>query len=173
MPSVRLPIVLCVVLVLAAGCVGVPEPPASTERDASFSATNDGNETAVVTVSVVSGQPVGYRVTDAGNVTRTYRNATTVDDLPPRAVATAVSLVPIGEDVRTERYTLRVGEGVGTTFDSVGRNVTLVTVVAYPENPEPMRTIGVGSCGPDATLTAVEILIQQGGLIHESVSCEG
>lgn len=169
----RLRALLTVALVLTAGCAAVPQPPTSTEREASFGASNDGEERAVVTVNVVSGRVTGYRVTDADNVTRTYRNASTVDDLPPRAVSTAVSLVPLGDDVLTKRFVLDPGEGVGTTFPAVGQNATLVTVVGFPDNPEPMRTVGVGTCGPGASLIDVEILIQPGGAFHESVSCEG
>lgn len=174
MPRVALAVSL-VLLVVVAGCAatapggtGTPTP-----RDVSVTVTNDGDAPIVATFSVAPDPVEGFRVTYANDTSVRFADADSVDDLPPRAVAEAVSLVPLGPDVRSRRFDLNPGEGIGTTFEAVPRNATLIGIIADPTEDAPMRTVGIERCGPDASFVRVEYTIRGGGYIDSAVSCEG
>ena len=144
----------------------------SNDRTASFGASSADNRTYLVTFSLA---PVveGFAVMDANNSTTRYPEASSLDGVPAAAVARAVRVVPLGDDVRTFGFRLRPGEGVGNTVSSLPRDVVLVYTVANPALDEPMRTVGVDACGPGTTESDLDVRINPGGHINTSSVCRG
>jgi hypothetical protein len=158
-------------LLLLAGCLTAPVN-TSSDRTASFGASNADNRTYLVTFSLAP-TVEGFAVTDANNSTTRYPEASSLDGVPSAAVARAVRVVPLGDDVRTFGFRLDPGEGVGNTVSSLPREVVLVYTVANPALDEPMRTVGLDTCGLGTTDSDLAVRINPGGHINTSSICRG
>ena len=134
--------------------------------------SNEGNVTHRFTVAVVpDGQFSGVRVEYANGTTRTLPNVRNFADLPHQVTKDAVSIVPLNENATVRTYRLTPGSGVGTTFEDVPRNSTVVNVVSRPGTEEPLQSFGASTCG-DAALTRVDLRVTPNGVIELSTVCE-
>ena len=165
-------------LLLLAGCAGLGPPrsdttatPAPTGADVQVQLSNGGNATHLFTVAVVpDGRFGGVRVEYANGTNRTFPDAESFDDLPRRATDGAVSLVPLGENVTVRRYRLTPGSGVGTSFESVPRNATVVTVISSPARAEPLRSFGASACA-DVDVTRIDLRVTANGIVEKHTTC--
>lgn len=176
MRSGRVALAVSVVLILlSAGCLAAPvEGPADppNDRTASYTVSNDADETHVVTVSFAP-TIEGFEVVFANESTTRYPEASSLDELPRSRVSRAVRIVPLGEDVRTFTHRLRPGDGVGNTVDSLPREAVLVYTIATPEQTEPMRSAGVDSCGARTTESTHDIRIDSTQSVDVGTTCIG
>ena len=163
-------------LLLLSGCVGLgaprsPDTPTPTGADVQVQMSNDGNATHVFTVAVVpDGRFEGVRVEYANGTNRTFPNVQSFDDLPQQAAKDAVRIVPRNQNATVRTYRLTPGSGVGTTFEDVPRNATVVSVVSRPGAEEPLRSFGTSTCG-DADLTRVTLQVTPDGSIDLATVC--
>ena len=163
-------------LLLVAGCAGLGPPrsgttPAPTGADVQVQISNEGDVTHLFTVAVVpDGRFGGVRVEYANDTNRTFPDVQSLDDLPRQATRDAVSIVPLAENATVRRYRLAPGSGVGTTFEDVPRNSTVVDVVSRPSAEDPLRSFGASTCG-DAAPTRVDLRVTHNGVIELSTVC--
>ena len=164
-------------LLLLSGCAGLgaprsPDTPAPTGADVQVQISNEGSATHVFTVAVVpDGRFEGVRVEYRNGTTRTLSNVRNLTDLPHQVTKNAVSIVPLGESVTVRTYRLTPGSGVGTTFEDVPRNSTVVNVVSRPGAEEPLQSFGASTCG-DAALTRIDLRVTPNGVVELSTVCE-
>ena len=164
-------------LLFLTGCAGLGPPrstdtPAPTGADVRVQISNEGNDSHLFTVAVVpDGRFGGVRVEYANGTNRTFPDVGSLSDLPRRATEGAVSLVPLGENVTVRRYRLTPGSGVGTSFEDVPRNSTVVNVVSQPGDAEPLRSFGASTCG-DADLTRIDLRVTANGNVEHATACE-
>jgi hypothetical protein len=163
------PAVVAVTLVVA-GCLAAPTDGPARDRVVEFGASNAAAETYLVTFSLAA-TPHGFAATDVNNSTTRYPNASSLDEVPEPVVSRAVRVVPLGDDVRTFGLRLRPGDGVGNTVRSLPRDTVVVYTVANPAREEPMRAIGLATCGPGTTDSTVDVRIDADGAVHVDTSC--
>jgi hypothetical protein len=161
-------------LVLA-GCVAAPVDGPVTHRDgvrtAQYSASNAGSGAYVFTVSLASSIE-GFVVTDANDTTKRYPTAS-LDEVPQPVVDRAVRVVPVGDEVRTFAHRLRPGESIGNTVEPVPREAVFVYSVATPTGDEPMRAVGVATCGETASEFGLDVRIGPEDTVDVSTICRG
>ena len=134
--------------------------------------SNEGNVTHLFTVAVVpDGRFGGVRVEYANGTNRTFSDVRSLDDLPRRAANGAVSIVPLDENATVRTYRLTPGSGVGTAFEDVPRNATLVYVVSAPDAERPLRSVGASTCG-DADRARLDLRVAPNGAIDVHTTCE-
>ncbi len=112
----------------------------------------------------------GARVEYANGTNRTFPDVQSFDHLPHQATKDAVSIVPLAENATVRTYRLTPGSGVGTTFEDVPRNATVVDVVSRPDAEEPLRSFGTSTC-VDADLTWVILRVTTNGSIELHTTC--
>lgn len=164
-----------VAMLLFAGCLTAPvdgpaDPP--HDRTASYTVSNADDESYVVTVSFAP-TVEGFEVTFANESTTRYPGASSLDEIPRSRVSRAVRVVPLGDDVRTFSHRLRPGDGVGNTVSSLRRDAALVYTIATPGQTEPMRSVGVDSCGTGTTESTHDIRIDSTQSVDIGTTCRG
>ena len=173
----RLTAVAVASLFLLAGCAGVGPPrsedtPAPSGADVRVNVQNEGTATRLFTVAVVpDGRFEGVRVEYRNGTNRTLPNVQSLADLPHEVRQDAVSIVPLNENATVRTYRLTPGSGVGTSFEDVPRNSTVVTVVSAPGRDEPLRSLGASTCG-DADLTRIDLRVTPNGNVEMHTTCE-
>jgi hypothetical protein len=167
----RVPLLVALCL-LFAGCGSVPPTDGETtggpeDSAVDLSLTNGDDEPYAVSVSVTQGSLDGVSVTYENGSTRTFEVGD-VSGLPPAALDDAVAVAPQGPAVRTERYDLSPGAGIGDTFRVPGAS-TLVYVVSNPSDG--VRSWGKLTCGASASHSSVSITIAPDGSLAVSNAC--
>jgi hypothetical protein len=142
------------------------------DRTASYTVSNDDDETYVVTVRFAP-TLVGFEVTFANASTTRYPEASSLDEIPRSGVSRAGRIVPLGDEVRTFIHRLRPGDGVGNTVRALPRDAVLVYTIATPGQTEPMRSAGVDSCGAGTTESTHDIRIDSTQSVGGGTTCQG
>ena len=160
-------------LVLLSGCNLRPptDGPGDESTAVRISLQNAAQETYAVDLSVLRDPIDGVRITYVNGTNRTV-SAASMADVPPEALEGAVQVEPLGEEVYSERYVLEPGAGIGHTVEDAPRNATVVYAVTRPENrTEPLRTLGVTTCGTDVDVLTLSLSIREDGL-DVATTCE-
>lgn len=180
MHSTRPALVVSVVLALLfAGCLTAPadgpapapaDPP--HDRTASYTVSNEDTRTYAVTLSFAPSID-GLAVTFSNGSTAQYPDVSSLDELPQSTVSRAVRVVPLGDDVQTFTHRLSPGTGVGNTVSSLPRDAVLVYTIATPGQAEPMRSVGVDTCGTGTTESTHDIRIDSSQSVGVGTTCSG
>ncbi|MFC7166629.1 hypothetical protein [Halospeciosus flavus] len=163
-----------VCLVLLAGCAGVAPPTDRddpTGNDVRVSVSSDADRAYVLTVGVAPANHTGFAVELANGTVREYPDVANVEALPDAVVSRTVSVRPFGDAVQTRTFRWDGPQGATVVFRDVPRNATVYYSVGYPRGDEPMRTVGLLTCGPAATMADVSIRVDAEGYISVGNHC--
>jgi hypothetical protein len=161
-----------VALLALAGCGALP--PATgpeTGADVRVEVNSDADSAHVIAVGVAPAGHRGLAVELANGTVREYPDARGIEEIPERVLPRAVALRPVGDAVETRTHRFSGVQGASATFEDVRRNATVYYSVAHQSGPEPLRTTGRLTCGPQATLTEVTLRINVEGSVAVGNDC--
>jgi hypothetical protein len=142
-------VALCRLLTLA-GCGFFQERPGPSTMTVEYSFQNDGTDTFEVKLSLLPQGLSGATVADANGTTDTV-DGTSLQAIERNLTEDAVIVRPRGPEMDRRNHTLEPRSGVGSQFEDVPTNSTLVTVLRGPGSPRDIRTWAVSHCGPGTT----------------------
>jgi len=169
---VRLLHALVALLVVLAGCSGLPGggTPTPAGQDLSVTVSNEHDEPYVVRLTAVPAEVAGIEVTYENGSTRRFEVAS-FDALPRTALRNATAVATTGPAGLSREFAVGPGEGVGTTLEGAPANATVVFFVLLEDGRETVRGTGVVRCAPDAETTELVVRIRPDGSLHSSVAC--
>jgi hypothetical protein len=162
-------VAVCCLLVLAGCGLFQPRPGPST-MTVEYSVQNDGEDTFELELYLLPTGLSGATVVDRNGSTDTV-DGTTLPAIERNLTDDAVIVRPRGPDMEQRNHTVEPRSGVGSQFEDVPTNATLVTVLRGPGSPRDIRTWAVSHCGPGMTRMTERTTISANRSLATSVRC--
>jgi hypothetical protein len=166
-----LPTVALALLLVLAGCSAPASDGSGRDgRSVTVSLSNHHDRPYAVRIALASGALSGVRVTYENESSRTF-DVPNVSALPPGAGANATDLEPLGAGLRSERFVLEPGGGVGTTFDDVPPVARLIYVLSVAGGNQSLRSTGTARCAATGARLDVSLSVGPDGGVEASTTC--
>lgn len=159
-------------LLLGAGCTmpAMDGDVGENERAVAVSLSNQDDEPYAVRIALASGDLEGVRVTYENGSSRIL-DVPDVSALPPAVRANVTDVEPIGEGLRSERFVLEPGSGLGTTFDAVRPESRLIYVVSSAGGNRNVRSLGTTRCAATDARLDFSLTVGPDSAIDVSTTC--
>lgn len=163
-------IALCCTLTLAGCSLAPSQSPDEETMTVEYTIQNEADATFDIELYLLPSGLSGAEVVTENGTTYTV-DGTDLGAIDRNITGDAVLVRPLGEDMDQRNHALGPGEGVGSQFEAVPDEATLVTVLRGPGRPGDLRSWSASYCGAGTATMTEQTTIYENGSVASSLRC--